>query len=427
MVKDNDIKKYEGLIKNIFNPYGKFNGNELKYVLEYLDSENPENDSNPWSARLEDAFAKKMGVEYAIAHNSGTSTLHSCLHAAGVGAGDEIIGPVQTGIWFPFVCLHQNAIPVYVDSDPKTFNMDPHKVEEKITDRTKVIIATHMHGTPSGLDQIMEIADKHNLYVIEDCAQSALATYKGEITGSIGHMGSFSFETKKHMTTGGQGGMVTTNDENLATKIRKHAGLGYKTLTSKQGMTSLMPHQFQNPHFKRHDSLAYNYRMPEICAAIGLAQLEDLENKVNRRIEIAMMYKKVFKNVGWIVPQKVPQNVKSTFWSYTVEYQGMEKYGISWEKFYQMFNDNGGDGFYSCLALNTEEIVMVNKPFYGTYTASDYKLFSNRFNVADFDYPIAKKLQPLLMQFRTGYRDMKKAEKAGNALMKTIKQIEKNG
>ena len=416
--------KYRDLIKNIFNPYGKFNCNELRYVLEYLDSENLENDSNPWSARLEDAFANKMGAEYAIAHNSGTSTLHSCLHAAGVGAGDEVIGPVQTGIWFPFVCLHQNAIPVYIDSDPKTFNMDPNKIEEKITDRTKVIIATHMHGTPSGLDKIMEIADKHNLYVIEDCAQSALATYKGKITGSIGHMGSFSFETKKHMTTGGQGGMVITNDENLAKKIRKHAGLGYKTLTSKQGMTSLMPHQFQNPHYKRHNSIGYNYRMPEICAAIGLAQLEDLENKVDRRIEIAMMYYDVFNNVGWIVPQKVPKNVKSTYWSFTVEYQGMEKYGISWEKFYQMFNDNGGDGFYGCLALNTEEIVMANKPFYGSYTPSDYKPFSNRFNVTDCDYPIAKSLQPLLMQFKTGYRDMKKAEKTMNALKNTIKQIE---
>ena len=170
-----------------------------------------------------EALAEKFGVKYDIVHNSGTSTLHSCLHALGIGAGDEIIGPVQTGIWFPFVCLHQNAIPVYVDSDPNTFLMDPLKIEEKISERTKAIIPTHMHGNPSDMDKIMAVAEKHNLVVIEDCAQSFLASYKGRVTGSIGHMSSFSFETKKHMTTD-QGGVVLTNDEDLAVKIRKHAG-----------------------------------------------------------------------------------------------------------------------------------------------------------------------------------------------------------
>ena len=239
------MNDYSELIKRIFHKNGKFNGNELKYILQYLDSENDDNNSNPWTARFEDAFAKKYGVKYAIAHNSGTSTLHSCLHACGVGAGDEVIGPIQTGIWFAFVCIQQNAIPVYVDSDPNTFLMDPNKIEEKITDKTKAIIPTHMHGLPSEMDKIMEIASKYNLIVIEDCAQSFLAMYKGKLSGTIGHMASFSFETKKHITTG-QGGIVITNDEKLATSVRKHAGLGYSTLTAKQGMTSLMPHQFQN-------------------------------------------------------------------------------------------------------------------------------------------------------------------------------------
>ena len=252
-----DKKYLNKLINNVYKYNNKFNGNELKYVLEYLDYENPENDANSWTARLEEAFAQKFGVKYAISHNSGTSTLHSCLHAAGVGAGDEVIGPIQTGIWFAFVCLHQNAVPVYVDSDPDTFNMDPDKIEENITERTKAIIPTHMHGTPMEMDKIMNLADKYDLIVIEDCAQSFLATIDGKLAGTIGQMASFSFETKKHMTTD-QGGMVITDDENLAVKIRKHAGLGYQNLTAKQGMTSLMPSQFQNPDFKRHDSLAYN-------------------------------------------------------------------------------------------------------------------------------------------------------------------------
>jgi|TARA_B100001971_G_scaffold149931_1_gene139049 perosamine synthetase len=419
-------KEYEILINKVFSPEGKFNNNELKYILQFLDSENPENELNPWSARLEKAFSDKFNINFAIAHNSGTSTLHSCLYAAGVGAGDEVIGPVQTGAWFPYVCLHQNAIPVYVDSDPDTFLMDSNKIEEKITERTKAIIPTHMHGLTSQMDKVMEIAEKYNLYVIEDCAQSFLATYNKKYAGTIGHMSSFSFETKKHMTTG-QGGMVLTNNENLAIKIRKHAGLGYKTLSASQGMTRLMPHEFQNPHFKRHDTLAYNYRLSDICAAIGLAQIEDLDNKVNRRITIANMYDQVLTNVNWIIPQKIPRNCKSSYWSYVVKYLGEEKYGISWEKFYEIYNNNGGDGFYGGLSLNTDEIFMRDKQYFGTYIPKDYYLFKNRFEDTSDNYPIAKNIQPLMMKFKTGYRDLNQAEKAVNALKKTIQQIQNNG
>ena len=410
------------LINNIYRYNNKFNGNELRYVLEYLDYENPDNDANSWTARLEEAFAQKFGVKYAISHNSGTSTLHSCLHAAGVGAGDEVIGPIQTGIWFAFVCLHQNAVPVYVDSDPETFNMDPDKVEEKITERTKAIIPTHMHGTPMEMDKIMNLADKYNLIVIEDCAQSFLATIDGKLAGTIGQMASFSFETKKHMTTD-QGGMVITDDENLAVKIRKHAGLGYQTLTAKQGMTSLMPSQFQNPDFKRHDSLAYNYRMPEICAAIGLAQLENLDEKVARRIKIASMYNQVLNEIDWIIPQKVPENTTSTYWTYALRYMGQEKVGVSWKEFYQKYNNNGGDGFFGGLSNQHQETVMVKKPFYGKYTPSDYPPFDGRFDYEINQWPVAESLQPAIMQLKTGYRDIKEAENAVNALKKTIKEI----
>ncbi len=412
------------LAEKIGNPLGKFNHNELKYVLEYLDSENPQNDADPWTARLEEAFAEKYGVKYAIAQNSGTSTLHSCLHAAGVGAGDEVIGPIQTGIWFAFVCLQQNAVPVYVDSDPDTFNMDVNKIEEKITDRTKVIMPNHLHGTPTEMAKVMDLADKYNLLVVEDCAQSFLAKCDGKLTGTIGHMASFSFETKKHMTTG-QGGMVITDDENLATEVRKHAGLGYTTLTAKQGMTSLMPHQFQNPHFKRHDTLAYNYRMPEICAVLGLAQLEVLDSKVQRRVEIAKMFEETLQGIDWIIPQKVPANSTSAYWTYAVKYLGEEKLGISWEQFYKKYNENGGDGFFGGLALQHKETVMEKKPFFGTYTPSDYPAFAKGFNYEQEQWPVAEKLQPMLMQFKTGYRDMKKAQNAVVALNKTISSFEK--
>ncbi len=416
-----DKKYLNKLINNIYGFNNKFNGNELKYVLECLDYENPQHEAS-WTARLEEAFAQKFGVKYAICHNSGTSTLHSCLHAAGVGAGDEVIGPIQTGIWFTFVCLHQNAIPVYVDTDFETFNMDPNKIEDKITERTKAIIPTHMHGTPMEMEKIMNLANKYNLIVIEDCAQSFLATVDGKLAGTIGHMASFSFETKKHMTTD-QGGIVITDNEDLAIKVRKHAGLGYQTLTAKQGMTSLLPSQFQNPNFKRHDSLAYNYRMPEICAAIGLAQLEDLDKKVSKRVIIAEMYNQVLNEIDWIIPQKVPVNTTSTYWTYALRYIGQEKIGVSWKEFYQKYNNNGGDGFFGGLSNQHQETVMVKKPFYGEYTPSDYPPFDGRFDYENNQWPVAESLQPTIMQLKTGYRDIKEAENAVNALKKTIKEI----
>jgi len=417
-ISENELSEY---LDNIYDKKNKYPNNEVRYVLECLNSED---ESVSWTARFEEEFAEKFNVKYPITHNSGTSTLHSCLSAAGVKAGDEIIGPVQTGIWFPFVCLHQNAIPVYVDSDPDTFNMDTSKIEEKITNKTKAIIATHMHGAPSNMKEIMALSDKYGIYVIEDCAQSFLATFDGESTGTIGHMASFSFETKKHMSTG-EGGMVITNDKDLATKIRKHAGLGYVTLTEKQGMTRLMPHQFQNPNFKRHDSLAYNYRMPEICAALGVAQLEYLDEKVERRVLIAKMYEDVLKNIDWIVPQKVLSGSTSSYWTYAVKYLGEEKHGVTWEEFYEKYNNNGGDGFFGGLALNHHEPVMDEKMFYGEYIPEDCDDFKGKFEYTDAECPIACAIQPLIMQFKTGYRDMDIAKKAVTALATTINEIEK--
>lgn len=271
------------------NPYGKYNGNEAKYVLEMLDSENPNNKKTPWVKRFETTFAERLEVKYAIAQNSETSTLHSYLAAHGIGAGDEVISPAQTVIMCSFVALHQNAIPVFADIDPKTFNIDPEDIKRKITPRTKAIIAVHMHGLPADMDAIMEIAKEHNLLVIEDSAQSVLSTYKRRMVRTLGHCASFSFETKKHLSTS-EGGMVVTNDEELGTKVRKIAGLGYKTLSAGEALRQVLPTDFQNPHYKRHDTLGWNYRMNEITACVGLAQIERVDKLVQRRMDIGALY-----------------------------------------------------------------------------------------------------------------------------------------
>lgn len=404
------------------DPFGKYNGNESDYVLTLLDSENKSNKTQPWVNRFESEFSKTFDVKYAIAHNSGTSTLHSCLEAAGVGFGDEVIMPAQTVAMLAFVTIAQNAIPVFADSNPDTFNVAPADVERKITNKTKAIIAVHMHGLPADMDPIMKVARKNGIAVIEDSAQSMLARYKGRLTGTIGDMASFSFETKKHLSTG-EGGMVITNNEDFAVKIRKFGGLGYRTLTPAAGMSSMLPEEFQNPYWKRHDTLALNYRMPESCAAIGLAQLERVEFIVKRRQEVAGYFLEALNGCDWIIPQKGSGDCVNSYWTFAVKYEGMDAHSVTWEDFYKKLKENGGHGFYGGLCLVYLEPFMQDKPFLKNRIPGDHPAFKGK-----FDYPVglcpeAEKVQPKLMQFKTNYRNLEEAKKQAKILNQTIRQI----
>lgn len=407
------------------NPYGKYNGNEAAYVLQVLDSENTDNKKNPWVRRFEKAFAEKFQRKYAIAHNSGTGTLHTCLAAAGVGAGDEVISPAQTVIMNSFVILHQNAIPVYADIDPDTFNIDPKDIERKITKKTKAIIAVHMHGLSADMDPIMKMAEKYKLHVIEDSAQCVLGTYKGRLAGTIGHTASFSFETKKHLSAG-EGGMVIVDDEELAIKIRKTGGLGYKTLKAGDALRQLLPEEFQDPQYKRHDTLGWNYRMNELTAAVGLAQLERVDALVARRQKVAEYFLEALAGCDWIRPQKVPAGYVNSYWTFTVRYEGQAAYGVSWKDFYHLYKKNGGDGFYGGLSVVYEEPIMKNKVFLNGYLPQS-DCYKNAFNYEKGLCPVAEEIQPKLMQFKTNYRNLDIAKQKADILRKTIKQIEGAG
>ena len=237
-----DIIQLTKGVKN--NPNGKYNGNELDYILEVLDSENMERKSNPYVNRFEKKFGEVFKSKYSIAHNSGTSTLHSCLVAAEVKPGDEVISPAHTVIMNSFVTLYMNAVPVYIDIDPYTFNMDPEDLERKISKKTKAIQVVHMHGNPADMISIMEIAKQYNIPVIEDSAQCVLGYIDNKLVGTFGDMASWSFETKKHISVG-EGGMVTTNSKKYGTIIRKHGGIGYKTLEAGQVYGNYYPKIFR--------------------------------------------------------------------------------------------------------------------------------------------------------------------------------------
>ena len=360
------------------NPKGKYNGNELEYVLDVLDSENQERKANPFVNRFENQFSKKFRSKYAIAHNSGTSTLHSCLVAAGVKCGDEVISPAHTVIMNSFVTLQIGATPVYVDIDPDTFNMCPKDLENKITEKTKAIQVVHMHGNPSDMIEIMRISEKYDIPVIEDSAQCVLGFIDGKLVGTFGDMASWSFENKKHISTG-------------------EGGLGYKTLEAGQSLRQLLPKDFQNPYYKRHDTLGYNYRMNELTAAVGLGQLERVDFLVERRQEIAKMYDDIFKDIWYIKPQKVLDGHTNTYWTYTVTYEGKD-----WFKVYDNVKNAGGDGFYGGLSIPYEEPVM------------------KKYHYIKGECPNAEKIQPKMMQFKCNYRDLSEAERKIQILKKSL-------
>lgn len=402
--------------REIKNP-NKYLGNELKYLKMVLQAESWSATGGSWNQALEQAFAKKFGVRYAVALNSGTSSLHAALEAAGVGPGDEVISPAITVIMNTTATIHANAVPVYADIDSQTFTIDPKDIEKKVTSRTKAIIPVSIYGLPSDMDPIMEIAKKHNLIVIEDNAECFLSTYKGKLAGTIGHMASYSFENTKHISCG-EGGMVITNNEKYAEMARKIGGHGFKNLKASEGRIRLNQDVFQNPNYKRHDEIGWNYRLPEFNAAVALAQLERIDELVKMRVKSARLFIEVMSECDYLIPQKIPQGYTNSYYTLGVIYEGEKSIGIKWEDFRKEYIKNGGDGIYGAWSVPYLEPVMVEKKYVKRYP----EIYSN------IDYkkglcPVAECVQPKIMQFKTNYRDIKLAEEKANILHKVIKKL----
>ena len=220
--------------------------------------------------RFEDEFAKYIGVKHAVAVCNGTAALHVALTATGVEQGDEVITPSLSFAATANSVLYAGAKPVFVEIDPLTYNLDPSKIEDKMTPTTEAVIPVHYAGQSADMDPISEIAKRHSICVIEDAAEAHGALYKGKKAGSLGDLGCFSFYPNKNMTTG-EGGMVTTNDDDLAEKMRMIRSHG----------------QDRSYH---HIMLGYNYRMTDFQAALGLVQLRRLDWIVNQKIEKATYY-----------------------------------------------------------------------------------------------------------------------------------------
>lgn len=390
----------------------RFTSAELNYVREVIDSGFGSGTSGGMNNRFEAAFAEKVGAKYAVTFNSGTSTLHAGLFALGVHAGDEVIIPPLTVISNVDVIFAQNAVPVFADIEADTFNIDPEDIRRKITPRTKCIMPVSLYGLSCDLDPIMEIGREFGIPVMNDAAEAHGATYKGRPIAGIADITSYSTENSKHIATG-DGGIVVTNNEQHATNMRKFGSLGYAALKSSDGRIRNNKDIFQDPNYKRHDALGLNYRMPEVAAALGLAQTERMEFFVGLRVGIAKLYMEAIDGCSFLKPQRSFENWLNTYWTFAATY---ERTDVTWQEFRHKYIEFGGDGIYAAWALTYEETLMAE----GHYRKHCPAIY-NDLQFPRGICPVAEAVQPKLMQFVTNYGSLDEARPMADALRKTIK------
>jgi len=284
-------------MSNIFIPVSEPNitQKEVDYVLDAVRS-GWISSLGEYISKFEDKFARFLGVKYAVSVSSGTAGLHLALLAIGVGQGDEVIIPDLTFVATANAVTYTGASPVMVDVDPLTWCIDPLSIIKAVTPRTRCIIPVHLYGQPADMDTIGDIARKHKLVVIEDSAEAHGALYKGKRTGSIGACGVFSFYGNKIVTTG-EGGMVTTNDKSLFVRLE-----------------FLRDHAMSKEKRYWHEELGFNYRLTNLQAALGLAQLERIEELLEKKKQIFNLYRDLLKDVKMISLNPQVSWAENVFW-----------------------------------------------------------------------------------------------------------------
>jgi len=256
----------------------------------------------PQLEAFERSFAAYTGTAHAVGVNSGTSGLHLAMIAAGVREGDEVITPSFSFIASANCVLYERGKPVFVDIDPRTGNLDPTKIEAVITERTKAILVVHAFGQPADMDPILEIASRHNLIVIEDACEAIGAEYKGRRAGTLGHAAVFAFYPNKQMTTG-EGGMIVTDDGAWADLFRSLRNQGRDVFDA----------------WLNHTRLGYNYRLDELSAALGLAQIRRIEELLAKRAQVAAWYNARIDDIpGVEKPYIAPTTTRMSWFVYVV-------------------------------------------------------------------------------------------------------------
>jgi len=281
--------------------------------------------------KLEEGFAAHVGVKYGIAITSGTTALHLAVNSLRIGPGDEVIVPTFTMIATASAVVNNGAIPVFVDADPKTWCLDPKLIEKVITKKTKAIMPVHIYGYPADMDTIMDIAGRHNLYVIEDAAEGIGTEYKNRKVGGIGDIGCFSFYANK-IVTSGEGGLLVTDNKEYAERA-----------------AMLKDQAFGMPRFI-HREIGFNFRMNNLTAAYAYASFEEISEYVAKRIKNAELYYKLLGDIeGLILPPAKSRGIVNSYWMYAILID-KEKFGRSKNEVREMLKANYGietrDFFY---------------------------------------------------------------------------------
>jgi len=307
----------------VCEPY--LNGNELKYVTDAV-STGWISSAGKYVTEFERRFANYCDCRYGVGVCNGTVSLHLALTALDIGKGDEVIVPTFTMIASAFAVCYTGAIPVFVDADPETWNIDVIKIEERITSRTRAIMPVHLFGLMCDMDAIVYLAKKYNLLIIEDAAEAHGSEYQGKKAGSFSDIASFSFFANKNITTG-EGGMLVTNNEQYYNRLRYFKNLCFP-LDGARNYT--------------HDDIGFNYRMSNVVAAIGLAQVEKADEYRTMRISNNHLYRKLLQDVSGIEFQTVPEGYLNVAWMNAICVD-KAKYGRTRDELIEYLKTNGID------------------------------------------------------------------------------------
>ncbi len=309
---------------------------DSKLVLEAMQSSEISGNFGKFIGEFEDKFASYCGAKYGISTTSGTTALHLAIVTLGIGPGDEVIVATFTNMASFFSVIYEGAKPVPIDIEEDTLNIDPKLIEAKITKNTKAIMVVHVYGHPVDMDPILEIAKKHNLFVIEDAAEAHGAEYKGKKVGSLGDIGCFSFYANKIITTG-EGGMLITNNKEYADKAR-----------------SLKALAFGDKNKYMHKAIGFNYRMTNLQAAVGVSQLSKIEKIINAKRSIAGKYMESLKNIDEIQLPPEKSYAKNVYWMFHIVLRGSQE--GSREKVTKSLRDNGIETREAFVPYNMQEI-----------------------------------------------------------------------
>jgi dTDP-4-amino-4,6-dideoxygalactose transaminase len=317
---------------------------------------------------FEEKYAKFHDAKYAISTSSGTTALWVSLKAAGVKAGDEVILPPYTFIATGSSILMANAIPVFVDVDPETYNMDPTKIEAAITEKTKVIMPVHIAGNPCDMDAILHIAKKHNIKVIEDAAQAHGAEWDGVKVGALGAAGIFSFQTSKNISAG-EGGIIVSNDDDLMAACFSYANCG----------------RVRGGGWYEHHHLGGNFRLNSMAASMLSTQLITIEKDMDLRDKNRKILDEAISQIdGLEITKMYPKTTRSANHLYLLRYDKGHFSGIPREKFFKAMQAEGVYTYGGYVPLNREKLfTLVDTKEYPWLEGINYK---------DMNFPVTEKL-----------------------------------